>query len=1562
MSMRLAIALVFLSLATAAFGQRGQYDKVPTNPVDEAYIFTPSGFDRAGQPAVAKGEQTARLRVKIVDTATGKPTFCRVNVVGPDGNYYQPADLPLADYSLIGRWPDRQSGNRESKAPIRYFGHFFYTGGEFEVTVPAGKSRLEVWKGFEYRPEFHTVEAAAGSQQEVTIGLTRSAAMAPRGYYSGDPHLHFARTNDRDDNTIFDLMEAEDMRFGMILAYNETDAYPGVMPELITPQLRGLGKRSIRRRGDYQIISGQEYRNVVFGHILLLLRDSLALDGQRLDPNRGPVFGKIGVETREQGGQAFHAHGGYAQEIWADLVQGATSGVELLQFGIYRGIGLDGWYHVLNSGFRFPGVGACDYPACRKLGDCRTYAYVDGEPDFEKWLASAAAGRSFMTTGPLLLLDVDGNRPGAIISTKEPGPYDVKARLEVLSETCPVTDVHLIVNGRVVKEVRAKPAAGESQRIVVEEKLRLTGPSWIAARAFSKSPTGTPDAESHTNPVYFDLGGKRAYSAADVDWLMARLDEQVADHKARDVQEKGEAIDYFQHSRQILLDIKQQGGMNGSEPLKSSSPSDDATSAAPARDAASPENLADFLKPVPAKSPAEALKSFEVQDGFEMQLVACEPDVTDPVAACFDENGGMYVAEMIDYPYRPKEGQPLGRVRYLEDTDGDGRFDKSVKFAEGLAWPTGVVCWKGGVFVAAAPDIWYCRDTDGDRVADIRERAFSGFGDRNQQGGVNNLAWHIDHHIYGSGSTNGGEITAAGNSTGQPIQLSGHDFRFDPVARTFETVTGSRQFGNAFDDWFNRFICSESKPLYHVVLPEHYLARNPLLAVPRSLEDLAPGVTPIFRISPIERWRQIRSSRRLAAGERGENSAGLSHNVIDAAAGLTIYRGHAYGEAYLGQMFVGCSQNNLIHRRRLIPDGVTFRSERIDEATEFVRSTDTWFRPVNCLHAPDGTLYVLDMSREVIEAIHIPQDVVKHLDLTSGRDKGRIYRLAPPGFKPAPQPKLGSATNAELVGYLEHPGGWWRDTAARLLFERQDRGVVELLRQRLHGSESAVGRMHMLWALEGLGALAENDLLAGLADGSPRVREHAVRLAVMHANPSPQVVERLLALAGDEDARVRFQVAFALGETGDPRRAGALAGIAARDFDDAWLRAAVLSSSLTIAGQLAAELAGSDALAGNAAKSGLLEELAAMVGARNESREVRAVLDAAAGCRLDSPPQRALLVGLGTGLRRAGQSLASVQVGASSAAADMLGERLVFARNTLHDPEASPARQVAEVKLLSLFGDSVTAADFLRLVDPARPEAVQRAALDALSAESDPTVAEHLIGVWQRSTPVMQEALLRTLASRAARARSLLEACQAGQVNASLVTASTRTALANHSDEQVRELARAVFAADASPRNEIVAAYQTSLSLAGDAVRGLTVYERECAACHQLGQRGFAVGPNLALVRNRTAAALLEAILDPNREVPPNYVNYVVLDTSGRTFTGLIAAETAASVTVARDKGASDTVLKQDIDQIKSTGKSLMPEGLEKTVDPQAMADLLAFLGSVRYDIGTLPDFAETEN
>ncbi len=778
--------------------------------------------------------------------------------------------------------------------------------------------------------------------------------------------------------------------------------------------------------------------------------------------------------------------------------------VELLQFGVYRGIELADWYQILNIGYRFPCVGASDYPACRKLGDCRTYVDLGthfvlplrtggqeglkppvpsaprstqvlarspdlatgpterlqprrqgeretlgpprggvgrpapntgGPPDFAAWLKAAAEGRSFVTSGPLLLLEVDGARPGGIIRKTGPGPHRVKVTVRATCEVAPIQTVQILVNGRVVHEQAVPLEKGKGVWIDREHTLDLDRSSWIVARTFSKAPSGAPNAEAHTNPIYVYVDDKAPYDQDSLDHLVKRIDEQIAVHRQRRFDEKARVLDYFQKSRDILLRIRRNGGLPASG-VPDAWIADASASVDASRRTIADDQLKQFLQAEPSVTPQDALKTFEIVDGFRMELVAAEPIVQSPVAAAFDADGSLYVAEMRDYPYKPKPGKtPLGTVRLLRDTDGDGRFDRSTVFADGLLWAAGIAPWKGGVFVTAPPDLWYLEDTDGDDRADVRTKVYTGFGTQNQQAMVNNLAWGLDHFIYGASSGNGGTIRGAGRGSPDPareadrrspprsVSVEHSDFRFDPVSGAFELVSGNDQFGNTFDDWGNRFTCDESHPLSQPVLPRRELARNPYLAVPTVVRDIAGGSVPIFRISPVERWRQIRSSRRIAYGVRTPGSAGVSHHVVDAGAGATIYRGSAYPSEFYGNVFIGDAQNNLIHRRILIPDGPTFQAIRgpREQATEFVRSSDNWFRPVNFVNAPDGTLYVLDMSRAVIEAIHIPLDVVKHLDLKRRRDQGRIYRLAPPGFRHHRPPRLSQATTTELVAALRAP-------------------------------------------------------------------------------------------------------------------------------------------------------------------------------------------------------------------------------------------------------------------------------------------------------------------------------------------------------------------------------------------------------------------------------------------------------------------------------------------------------------------------------------------------------------
>jgi len=270
---------------------------------DESVLLTPPGFHKPGQAVVKAPVNSGRLKVTVRDARTGAAAFCRVNVVGSDGNFYYPKQNYLTPYALTGRWPKMGMGNREGKAPIRYLGRFFYSWGDFEIELPPGAARVEVWKGLEYRPEVASTTIDTGQDKSLEIKLTNETGLALDGYAPGDSHLHFRRQTDADDQAILDLMEAEDIRYGSILAYNEpAGPYAGIMETLAAPQFRGLGTDSLRERGEYHFVSGQEYRSATYGHLNLYFRNDLVLANQHVNANNGPLYGVVARETRDKGG------------------------------------------------------------------------------------------------------------------------------------------------------------------------------------------------------------------------------------------------------------------------------------------------------------------------------------------------------------------------------------------------------------------------------------------------------------------------------------------------------------------------------------------------------------------------------------------------------------------------------------------------------------------------------------------------------------------------------------------------------------------------------------------------------------------------------------------------------------------------------------------------------------------------------------------------------------------------------------------------------------------------------------------------------------------------------------------------------------------------------------------------------------------------------------------------------------------------------------------------------------------------------------------------------------
>ncbi len=597
--------------------------------------------------------------------------------------------------------------------------------------------------------------------------------------------------------------------------------------------------------------------------------------------------------------------------------------------------------------------------------------------------------------------------------------------------------------------------------------------------------------------------------------------------------------------------------------------------------AAEPEAAKGDLPRLKPTEPAKALATFTLKPGFRIELAAAEPLVTDPVAMAFDENNRLYVIEMIGYSEHRDD--KLGQMRLLEDNDGDGRFDRSTVFAGDLAWPTAVACYDGGVFVGVTPDILYLKDTDGDRRADERRVVFTGFGNEvtklNMQSLMNSFHWGLDNRIHGTASGTPGKVRVVGRPELGTVTFRRGDFSFDPRSLDFRLESGGAQHGMDFDAAGRKFVCSNSHHIQQVMYERRYTGANPNFSPPSPLVDIpVDGASAtVFRLSPDEAWRIIRTRWRVAKQVSGPvEGGGRPSGYFTAATGVTIYDGHTWPDAFSGDAFIADAGSNLVHRKKLYPDGVAFRAERPanERDREFLASTDNWFRPVQMEVGPDGALYIADMYREVIEhPWSLPHGIKQHIDLDSGNERGRIYRIVPGVFVKPKLPRLGQATVLELVETLDHPNGWHRSTAARLLYERQNQTAAESLRRLARRGKTGPGRMVANYSLAALGALKSNDLVLALADESPVVRAHAIRLAEdflpklkpgvagQEAVFDSPLAAGLRRLADDPDAWVRYQLGWTLGGVRIPGEAVAVAKLLQHGTGDRWQQVAALNAA-----------------------------------------------------------------------------------------------------------------------------------------------------------------------------------------------------------------------------------------------------------------------------------------------------------------------------------------------------------------------------------------------------------------
>lgn len=662
------------------------------------------------------------------------------------------------------------------------------------------------------------------------------------------------------------------------------------------------------------------------------------------------------------------------------------------------------------------------------------------------------------------------------------------------------------------------------------------------------------------------------------------------------------------------------------------------------------------------RTPEESAAAFKLPAGFRMEVVASEPLLASPSGICWDERGRMFVSELhgynlagqLDIEELNKTGKldtqvrrvqadakhkhaaergTFGVIKLLTDTNGDGRMDKATVFATNLPPAYGLVPARGGVIVACAPHILFFADRDGDGFAEVRETLFTGFGTGELERGINAPQWGADGWIYFGRGWPGGPIT--GPKLAKPVNLPGSNFRIRADGSAIEPVTGNTHtFGLAMTESGDQFTVTTTTGFFVAPLPWHYLARNPDAAA--GTLQVGVGDRRAYSLSKPHPWRQKRADD-PAYFQYYKSRYGAAESEADgwftAACGPLIYRDHALPGLH-GHYFVCEPSGNLIHRALVTADGPALSLSRApgEENSEFAATTDQWSHPMHLLHGPDGAIWVVDYYREIIEDYSaIPRHLQQQYGLYAGHDRGRIYRLTHEQKAPAPAADMSKLDATALALETASPLLWRRQTAQRLLVERNDRTAAQAVKARLGGRNAASSLITALRTLDQLNALEPAELQPFLGRPKEPVRIHALQLADrwLSRDEGRSLLDAVLAAAAAETSpRVQIQFALSLGESRDPRAFALLARYARERLSVRWMDTAILSSLHQRGGEMLAEL-----LREPGESAPLLNRLAQAVAARRDEAELARTLGGLASA--PESAQATVLNGLANGRKNA---------------------------------------------------------------------------------------------------------------------------------------------------------------------------------------------------------------------------------------------------------------------------------------------------------------------------------------
>jgi putative membrane-bound dehydrogenase-like protein len=1007
-----------------------------------------------------------------------------------------------------------------------------------------------------------------------------------------------------------------------------------------------------------------------------------------------------------------------------------------------------------------------------------------------------------------------------------------------------------------------------------------------------------------------------------------------------------------------------------------------------------------------SRSPWESMAAIQVAPGLKVELVAAEPLIQDPVAFEWDVQGRLWVVQMGGYPNGATDGNGTltsgGEIRILEDVDNDGKYDKATTFLDGLNFPTGIHRWRNGVIVTDAPEIFYAEDTDGDLKADIRKTLYRGFAEGNQQHRVNGLRWGLDNWLHVANGDSGGEIESVASfkenwygdsdpeqtdcesttfsdflssqttvtGPGCRVSIRGRDLRIQPDYGLMDPVSGQSQFGRCRDDWGNWFGGSNSRPMWHNTLEDKYTRRNPHFAAGDSRREIfqPPGASPIFPIS--------RTLERFNDHDRADR--------FTSACSVMIYRDSLLGEEFAGDAFVCEPVHNLVSRRVITRSGTTFSAKRSANELdrEFLASSDNWFRPVMARTGPDGALWIADMYRFVIEHPEwISKDWQQKLELQAGNRMGRIYRVvreANAACCGADSAETSSAekssadnerawlnaawdkvSNETLLRRLASSNGWWRDAAQRTILQREDQTFADSLRKMATTHSFPLARLHALSLATPHFLLGPDFLIPILGDKHPEVRRHAIRHAESWLQPSAsphhaKITKAVLAMADDEDPKVSLQLAYSLGNLrseelpNGPQTGQVLATIVTRHRDHPQIFAAVMSS-LTERNMddVLAEVIRLDGRTDSPLVLKLVGQAVAF-GRQDSVVDYFRTAIASEDQSIDSAHMNrvAALITMARRNKSSWQNLRKISEWKSEVA-PAIADCVAGAESILKRSDAKVAERISAVQFLGTAGaGQASVSDQLAaMVSPKNPPTLQSAILSALVTMADERTPERLLKQWRTLTPPARSQVAEALLNRTAWTPTLLAALESGTIANRDLNATQRDRLLRNRSEEIRIRSKKIFnSSETNSRQEIVKRFEAEVKSPGNVAQGRVVFEKRCSACHKLQGIGKSIGADLTALRDRSTLALLTAILDPNRAVESKFLAYTVVEESGKVYSGMLTSESGNSITLVAIDGKEHVLLRKDIDEMVSSGRSLMPEGLEKDLSASDIADVIAFV------------------